>query len=435
MYKTIGGTRSNRAQDGDKEKIDLEFLKNWAKSGSDSLSSKASTHPDVTGHEKSKPKLDAKKPGQGSESTTGSKPEPAKTQKQPGDAKGAALPGSAAKGLPQGPDRKTATSEKSKKPAKLPKPSKLAKPVEKATQMPQAGMAGTAGAETASVTQGTETGEASSQPLPVKKRLPLLSSLLRPSSPKKSEKAPGPSKMKRPSSAKDKYSESASPQKKTSGLTVSKEGKGSPRHKPKPVAQKANEGSRQAPTSNSRAKVQPRQHEQSSPAEGVTRSQSMENVSINKVVNFYEQRISQLHHSAGPGMTAAKTPTSNLQQSRPVHKHGHQGREGVDCGLYTRAYHSMMDLSVAAAGPLPEPTAESTAESTEAPPNAPSPPPPPLPAGDGNLRAAQDEPRPAVQRRRRKSFVPRPVTWALDDIEESRGEVHPPPLTQGGGDR
>ena len=420
-YKTISGTRS-RAQD---EKIDLDFLKNWGKSGNDSVSNRAIPHPAAADHGESKVKLDAKRPEQGSESAAGAKPEPAEAHRQTGGAKGTSLSSSAAKGPAQSPAGKTSSSEKRTKPAKPPKPTKLPKPVERTTQTPQAVVAHPGSSEPAAVMSGAEIGEASSQPQVVKKRLSLFSSLLRPSSPKKGEKATGPTKVKRPSSAKEKHSRSASPQKKASALPVSKQGKGSPGRKP--VAQKADEGSRQAPTSNSESKVHPHRHEHSSPSEGVTRSQSMVNVSINSVVSFYEQRISQLQPSAGTAVTEKKTPFSNLQQSHAARRRGHRGREEIDSGLYSRAYHSMMDLSVAAVSPPPQPTAQSN----EAPPTAPHTPPPPLPAGDGSFPSAQEEPRPTVQQRKKPSGR-RPVTWALDDITETMGEIQPSPLTPEG---
>ena len=481
-YKTISGTRSIRAQAGDnKEKIDLDFLKNWGKSGNDSLSDKAITHPAVGGHGESKmKKTDAKQPGQ-SDSVTGTKPEPLKAQRQPGDAKAAPLSSSTAKGLTQVPARKTLTSEKSTKPTKLPKPSKLPRPVEDVAQTSQSGAAHTGGPEATTATSGTETEEASSQPQGVKKRLSLFTSLLRPASPKKREKASGPSKAKRPSSAKEKHSGTASPQKKASDSPVSRQGKGSPRSakpepgvqkagegnrnlrpssakeknsgsaspqkkasdspvsrqgkgsprsaKPEPGVQKAGEGNQKAPTSNSEAKVQPRQHEHSSPSEGVTRSQSMVNVSINNVVSFYEQRISQLQPSGGASMPATKTPSSNLRQSHAARRHGRRGREEVDSALYSRPYHSMMNLSVTA-GPPPQPAAKLT----ENPPSAPPTPPVALPPGDGRPPPAEVQSRPGVEQRRKHSGR-RPVTWVLDNVAESKGELDLPPMTQETGDR
>ena len=530
-YKTISGTRSIRAQAGDnKEKIDLDFLKNWGKSGNDSLSDKAITHPTVGGPGESKvKKADGRQPGQ-SDSDTGTKPEPVKAQKQPGDAKAAPLSSSTAKGPAQVPAGKTSASEKSTKPAKLPKPSKLPRPVEEAPQTSQSGAAHTGGPEATTAASGTETEEASSQPQGVKKRLSFFTSLLRPASPKKTEKASGPSKAKRPSSAKEKHSGSASlqkkasdspvskgkhsgsaspqkkasdspvskekhsgsaslqkkasdspvskgkhsgsaspqkkasdspvskekhsgtaspqkkasdspvskekhsgsasPKKKASDSPVSRQGKGSPRSaKTEPGVQKAGEGNRKAPTSSSEAKVQPRQHEHSSLTEGVSRSQSMMNVSINNVVSFYEQRISQLQPSAVASVPATKTPSSNLRQSHAARRHGRRGREEVDSALYSRAYHSMMDLSVAA-GPPPQPAAKPT----ETLPTAPPSPPVPLPPGDGQPPPAEVQLRPGVQQRRKHSGR-RPVTWFPDNVAESEGEVALPPLTQGGGDR
>ena len=430
-YKTISGTRSIRAQAGDnKEKIDLDFLKNWGKSGNDSLSDKAITHPAVGGHGESKmKKTDAKQPGQ-SDSVTGTKPEPLKAQRQPGDAKAAPLSSSTAKGLNQVPARKTLTSEKSTKPTKLPKPSKLPRPVEDVAQTSQSGAAHTGGPEATTATSGTETEEASSQPQGVKKRLSLFTSLLRPASPKKREKASGPSKTKRPSSAKEKHSGTASPQKKASDSPVSRQGKGSPRSaKPEPGVQKAGEGNQKAPTSNSEAKVQPRQHEHSSPSERVTRSQSMVNVSINNVVSFYEQRISQLQPSGGASVPATKTPSSNLRQSHAARRHGRRGREEVDSALYSRPYHSMMNLSVTA-GPPPQPAAKLA----ENPPSAPPTPPVALPPGDGRPPPAEVQSRPGVEQRRKHSGR-RPVTWVLDNVAESKGELDLPPMTQETGDR
>lgn len=426
-YKTIGGTRSIRAQAGDnKEKIDLDFLKNWGKSGNDSLSDKAITHPTVGGHRESKVKADAKQPGQ-SDSVTGTKPEPVKPQRQPEDAKAAPLSSSTAKGPAQVPARMTSASEKSTKPAKLPKPSKLPRPVEEETQTSKSGAARTGGPEATTATSGAETEEASSQPQGVKKRLSLITSLLRPASPKKSEKASGPSKTKRPSSAKEKHSRSASPQKKASESPASRQGKGSPRSaKPEPDVQKAGEGRQKAPTSNREAKVKPRQHEHSSPSEGVTRSKSMVNVSINNVVNFYEQRISQLQPSAGASVPSTKTPSSNLRQGHAAPRRGRRGREDIDSGLYSRAYHSMMDLSVAA-GPPPQPAAKPA----ETPPSAPPTPPVPLSPGDGQPPPAEVQLRPGVEHRRKHSGR-RPVTWVLENVAESKGEVDLPPLTQGG---
>ena len=418
-YKTISGPTSGRARGGDGgEKIDLDFLKTWGKPGSDSPADKATTLPPVSDSRESKGEINAKKPVQGSGQqvpsapAVGTKPEPVKPKGQTGVAKGASLFGSADKGPAPATPKKTSNSEKDTNPEKPPMPTKLPKPVEKIAQMRKAALMDTSGSQIASSTTGAGAEEAPSQPTVAKKRHSFLSSLLRPSSPKRGEKPVSPAKVKQPGSAKEKHSGSASPQKKSSKLQVAKQGKSSPLHKP--AVQKAAEGSKQTPASASESKGK-------SP-ETVARSQPMENVtSINSVVNFYEQRISQLQPSAGTGGTAKKPPISDLpqkQQKCTARNLRHRGKEEVDIGLYSRAYHSMLNLSEAATDSPTQPVVESR----EVPPSTPPTSPPPPSDGDGDQPQAPQDPRPALQERRNNSGHQR-TTWALDDIAESKGEV------------